>query len=215
MKEEEAKQRKRLPASERKALVWDAALRTFVEYGYHGAIIDTIAERADVTKPILYRHFPSKMDQLLAIVERSGAELRSSLIEPNNPFVDLRERIRHDVRAHFDFIERRELGYRLLIESNLQVSEEVSERIAAVRNNIKEIVAEGIYNNVDPAQVSRERAEVIAVMIVGMVESTAIHWINSGDMPREVYEDNLVQGIFGILAGLPPSESRRERLGGG
>jgi AcrR family transcriptional regulator len=214
MKEEEAKPRKRLPASERKELILDAALRTFVEYGYHGAIMDTIAERANVTKPILYRHFPSKMDLLQAILERSGDELRSSMIEPNSPFVDLQERIRHDVKTHFDFVERREMVYRLLIESDLYVSEEISDRIAAIRTGIKDIVAESIYNNVDPTQVSRDRAEVIAVMIVGMVESTAIHWINSGDMPREIYEDNLVRGIFGILAGLPPSDSRRERLQG-
>ena len=215
MKEEEAKPRKRLPASERKELILDAALRTFVEYGYHGAIMDTIAERADVTKPILYRHFSSKKELLLAIVERSGKELRNSMIEPDSPFIDLRERIHHDVKAHFNFVERREMGYRLIIEGNLHVSKEASDLIAGIRADIKDIVSESIYNNVDPDQVSREQAEVIAVMIVGMVESTAVHWINSGDMPREIYEDNLVQGIFGILAGLPPSESRRERLRGG
>ena len=214
MKEEEAKPRKRLPASERKELILDAALRPFVEYGYHGATMDTIAERADVTKPILYRHFPSKKELLLAILERSGKELRNSMIEPGSPFIDLKERIRHDVKAHLDYVERREMGYRLIIESKLQVSEEVSDRIAEIRNDIKDIIAESIYNNVDPDNVSRDRAEVIAVMIVGMVESTAIHWINSGDMSREVYEDNLVQGIFGILAGLPPSESREERMRG-
>jgi len=215
MKDEEAKPRKRLPASERKKLILDAALRTFVEYGYHGAIMDTIAERANVTKPILYRHFPSKKDLLQAIVERSGDELRSSMIEPNSPFVDLQDRIRHDVKAHFDFVERREMGYRLIIESNLQVSEEISYRIAEIRNDIKDLVAESIYNNVDPTQVSRDRAEVIAVMIVGMVESTAIHWINSGELSREIFEDSLVRGIFGILAGLPPSDSRIKRLPGG
>lgn len=213
--EEKTESKKRLPASQRKELILDAALRTFVESGYHGATMDTIAERANVTKPILYRHFPSKLDLLLAIVERAGDELRSSMIEPNSPFVDLRERIRHDVKAHFDFVERREMGYRLIIESNLQVSEEISDRIAALRNDIKDIVAESIYNNVDPTQVSRDQAEVIAVMIVGMVESTAIHWINSGELPRELYEETLVRGIFGILAGLPPSESRIKRLQGG
>jgi AcrR family transcriptional regulator len=214
MKEEEDKPRKRLPASERKELILDAALHTFVEYGYHGAIMDTIAERANVTKPILYRHFPSKMDLLLAIVERSGGELRKSMIDSSSTVDDLYERIRHDVKAHLDFVESSEMGYRLVIEGEFHVSKEISEIIVGTRNAIIDNVAASIINNVDPALVPPEKAEAIAVMIVGMVEFTAIHWINSQDKPRELYEENLVRGIFGILAGLPPSENRREKLEG-
>ena len=47
----------RLPASERRAALVDAALRTFAEGSYGGATTAEIARKAGVTEPILYRHF--------------------------------------------------------------------------------------------------------------------------------------------------------------
>ena len=46
---------KRLPALQRREVILDAAMRAFVEFGYHGAHMDVIAERSGVTKPILFK----------------------------------------------------------------------------------------------------------------------------------------------------------------
>lgn len=50
----------RLPRSARRAQLLEAAQAAFVESGYHAAAMDDIAERAGVSKPVLYQHFPGR-----------------------------------------------------------------------------------------------------------------------------------------------------------
>ena len=45
----------RLPRSARRTQLMQAAQSVFVEAGYHGAAMDEIAERAQVSKPVLYQ----------------------------------------------------------------------------------------------------------------------------------------------------------------
>src|ERR1700720_3780165 len=61
----------RLPRHERRRQLLDAALEVFVSQGYHAAAMDEIAERAGVSKPVLYQHFPSKLELYLALLDES------------------------------------------------------------------------------------------------------------------------------------------------
>ncbi|MGQ9475309.1 MAG: TetR/AcrR family transcriptional regulator [Actinomycetota bacterium] len=198
--------KKRLPAAERRKVILDAALETFAEFGYHGALMDTIAERAQVTKPILYRHFPSKLDLLLAIIDRAGENLRRSLLKPDTSEVNWINAIRSGVRSYFDFVERSESGFRLIYDTDLNVDKRSQERVTEIRSSIIELVKERISYYTDTDAVPPERIYITSVMIVGMVESTVIHWMNFRNLPREVYEENLVRGVANILAQLPPRQ---------
>ena len=59
----------RLPRDERRALLLSAALEIFTVAGYHSAAMDEIADRAHVSKPVLYQHFPSKLELYLAVLD--------------------------------------------------------------------------------------------------------------------------------------------------
>src|SRR6201986_621260 len=61
----------RLPRHERRRQLLDAALEVFVSQGYHAAAMDAIAERAGVSKPVLYQHFPGKLELYLALLDQS------------------------------------------------------------------------------------------------------------------------------------------------
>ena len=69
----------RLPASERRAAVVDAALRAFAEGSYAGATTAEIARAAGVSEPILYRHFECKRDLYFACLEEAWARLRTGI----------------------------------------------------------------------------------------------------------------------------------------
>ncbi len=66
---EKVDSRVRLPRDERRALLLNAALEVFTVSGYHAAAMDEIADRAGVSKPVLYQHFPSKLDLYLALLD--------------------------------------------------------------------------------------------------------------------------------------------------
>src|SRR5438445_13399728 len=65
----------RLPRHERRRQLLDAALEVFVSQGYHAAAMDEIAERAGVSKPVLYQHFPGKLELYLALLDESVGTL--------------------------------------------------------------------------------------------------------------------------------------------
>jgi AcrR family transcriptional regulator len=203
MTEAETTKKKRLPASERKKVILDAAQRTFVEYGYHGALMDTIAERAEVTKPILYRHFPSKLDLLLAILNRAGEELRDSLLRPDPVEMDWITASRYSIHAYFDFVVRSEKAFRLIYVTDLNVDRKASERITEIREGIIKIVADMIASYTDESIMPRRDIDILAIMLVGMVETTVIHWMNNKDVSHEIYEENLIRATDSILARLP------------
>jgi len=52
------------------------ALSSFLEFGYHGATMRTIAERANLSVPGLYHYYPSKQDMLVALLDLTMADLR-------------------------------------------------------------------------------------------------------------------------------------------
>ena len=59
----------RLPRVARRRQLLAAAQEVFVAQGYHGAAMDDIAERAGVSKPVLYQHFPGKLELYLALID--------------------------------------------------------------------------------------------------------------------------------------------------
>lgn len=57
-----------------RALVLDAARTVFLEQGYAGARLETIAEEAGFSKGVVYSQFAGKADLFLALLERRIAE---------------------------------------------------------------------------------------------------------------------------------------------
>ena len=55
----------------RKKLVLDCALDVFASYGFHGATIDQIAAKANLSKPNLLYYFKSKEDIYVTLLERT------------------------------------------------------------------------------------------------------------------------------------------------
>lgn len=74
-------------------LVLTAAIRCFVETGYHGATMRTIATEAGISVPGVYHHYPNKQSLLVAIFDLAAAELTahtlSAAAESPNPTIRL------------------------------------------------------------------------------------------------------------------------------
>src|SRR5437667_7425727 len=65
----------RLPKPARRRQLLAAAQEVFVAQGYHAAAMDEIAERAGVSKPVLYQHFPGKLELYLALLDEHAEAL--------------------------------------------------------------------------------------------------------------------------------------------
>ncbi|WP_265520775.1 TetR/AcrR family transcriptional regulator [Oerskovia flava] len=80
--------RVRMPRSQRRAQVLRLAEELFAEQGFHHISMDDIADRAGVSKPVLYRHFPSKLDLYLALVDLQAEHLVSTVRATLEPFLE-------------------------------------------------------------------------------------------------------------------------------
>src|SRR5450755_4617666 len=73
--------RQRVPASERRDALIDAAVHEFAQTGFHGTPVDRIARRVGVAQPYVFSLFGSKRDLFLAAVERGFAQITARLTE--------------------------------------------------------------------------------------------------------------------------------------
>src|SRR6266576_2408161 len=95
----------RLPKPARRRQLLGAAREVFVAQGYHAAAMDEIAERAGVSKPVLYQHFPGKLDLYLALLETHASELVSAIRVAMRGTTDNTVRVHNAVSAYFNFVD--------------------------------------------------------------------------------------------------------------
>ena len=108
----------RLPRSARRRQLLGAAQAEFVARGYHAAAMDDIAERAGVSKPVLYQHFPGKFELYLALLDEHVDALERAVRGALASTTDNRERVRASISTYFDFVTDESGGFRLIFESD-------------------------------------------------------------------------------------------------
>lgn len=172
----------RLPRSQRRAQLLDAARDVFVERGYHAAAMDEIAIRAGVSKPVLYQHFPSKLELYLALLDQSIDEFVDSVLTSLDSTHDNKRRVAAAMETFFEFVGGEGDTFRLLFENDLTSAEAVRERLDSLTRRCAEAISPVIAEDTG---LSDEEAELLAAGMVGMAQVAARFWLASdGSLPR-------------------------------
>ncbi|BBY65454.1 TetR/AcrR family transcriptional regulator [Mycolicibacterium helvum] len=191
----------RLPRDERRGQLLAAASEIFVDRGYHAAGMDEIADRAGVSKPVLYQHFSSKLELYLAVLNRHVENLVSGVRQALRTTTDNRQRLRAAVQAFFDFIEHDGQGYRLIFENDYITEPQVAVQVKVATESCTDAVFDLISRDsgLDP-----HRARMIAVGLVAISVDSARYWLNA-DRPvtKEAAVDGTVQFAWGGLSHVP------------
>ncbi len=107
----------RLPAAKRKEQLLDTAAQLFAVHGYSNATTSQIAKAAGVTEPIIYRHFPSKRDLFVALIERTGEQTISLWEHELRTAPDPAARLKRLIRANPMVTNRGRGVYRVIIQA--------------------------------------------------------------------------------------------------
>ena len=191
----------RLPRDERRGQLLVVASDVFVNHGYHAAAMDEIAERAGVSKPVLYQHFSSKLELYLAVLERHVDNLVSGVRQALRTTTDNRLRLRSAVQAFFDFIEHDGQGYRLIFENDYVTEPRVAAQVRVATEACTDAVFDLISRD---SGLEAHRARMIAVGLVGVSVDCARYWLGA-DRPisKEDAVEGTVQFAWGGLSHVP------------
>jgi AcrR family transcriptional regulator len=164
----------RLPRTARRAQLLAAAQDVFAANGYHAAAMDEIAERAGVSKPVLYQHFPGKLELYMALLETHVDELVRRVTDAMATTTDNKLRVRNAVGAFFDFVDGESQAFRLVFESDLRGEPVVQDAVERATEASVRVITATITADVG---LDEDRARLLAVGLVGISQVAARSWL--------------------------------------
>ncbi|QGQ18788.1 TetR family transcriptional regulator [Cellulomonas sp. JZ18] len=198
----------RMSRTDRRRQLLDVARDLFASEGFHHVSMDDIADRAEVSKPVLYRHFPSKLDLYLAVVDAQGADLLAAVERAVAPIEAGpvvrgagRDVVAAIVQAYLAFVQVAGESSTLLFESDVthdaQVRTRVQHATAETTRRIAEVLAQ--VTGRGPAD-----ADVLAAALVATAQGAATYWLRhrpESDTGRvvDLVSDLAWRGVAGLV----------------
>lgn len=191
----------RLPRPARRRQLLGAARDVFVAQGYHAAAMDEIAERAGVSKPVLYQHFPGKLELYLALLDESVDELNRIVSDALSSSTDNKQRVPATFGAFFDFVGGSGEAFRLVFESDLSNEPAVRDRLGHAMQDCADMVSQFIHED---AGIGEEEAHLLGMALVGMAQVSARYWLSTDRaIPKEEAEQLLARLAWRGISGWP------------
>jgi len=194
----------RLPRTARRAQLLGAAQEVFVANGYHATAMDEIAERAGVSKPVLYQHFPGKLELYRALLDQHTGGLVDAVRAALAGTDDNKQRVAASIEAYFAFVDAEGGAFRLVFESDLTSDDAVRATVERGTRECAEAIAEVIREDTGlPAA----DAEMLGAALVGLAQTTARYWLLAGgSMDRDHAARLAAQLAWRGLGGFPKAE---------
>jgi AcrR family transcriptional regulator len=201
----------RLPRDQRRIQLLDAASEVFASKGYHAAAMDDIADAAGVSKPVLYQHFPSKLDLYLALLDHSCDRLVEVVEEALASTDENADRVIATVAAFYEFVSSEGSDFRFVFESDLTSDDAVQRRLSRVNAEISDAIAEVIAED---TSLPTQQAKLLAVCLVGIAQVSARYWISGGTSAITLDEaKHLVSNLaWRGISGFPLTEHERRTI---
>ena len=161
----------------------------FAERGYEGASIEEIAQRAQVSKPVVYEHFGGKEGLYAVVVDREMTILMSMVTESLTRNRS-RVRVERAALALLTYVEERTDGFRILVRDSPMAAEEGT--YSSLLNEAMRQVGQLLTGDFSRRGLNPELAPLYAQALVGMVATTATWWLDERTPSKEVVAAHLV-----------------------
>jgi len=194
--------RARMTGSERRQQLIEIAKSLFAERGYDGTSIEEVAQRANVSKPVVYEHFGGKEGLYAVVVDREMSALldgiTSSLTENRS-----RVRVERVALALLTYVEEHTDGFRILIRDSPAAI--TSGTYATLLNDAVDQVSSILADDFSRRGLDPELAPLYAQALVGSVSMTAQWWLDVRQPKKEVVAAHVVNLAWNGLTHLEPN----------
>src|SRR5207249_9132907 len=110
--------RQRLAASARRAQLGEVGRMVFAQHGYEATSVEEIAERAGISKPVVYEHFGGKEGLYAVVVDREIRHLLEAITASLSTEARPRVMLEQAALALLDYIETSTDGFRILVRDS-------------------------------------------------------------------------------------------------
>lgn len=160
---------RRLSADKRREQLLDKAAQLFARRGYARATTSELARAAGVTEPIIYRHFKSKRDLYVALIERTAARTLEHWQERLSDAADPADRLRRLLAENPMVSPASREPYRVLLQAITEVDDEAIRAAVSVHfQNLHRFLA-------DEIRAAQEHRRVAARFSPELIAWTLIH----------------------------------------
>jgi AcrR family transcriptional regulator len=188
-----------MTGTQRREQLVEIARGLFAERGYDATSIEEIAQRAQVSKPVVYEHFGGKEGIHAVVVDREMAILlqmiTSSLTNNRSRF-----RVEGVVLALLTYVEERTDGFRILVRDQRPGGGEGT--YSSLLNDAVGQVGYILAGDFSRRGLDAELAPLYAQALVGMVANTATWWLDERAPSKEVVAAHLVNLCWNGLTNL-------------
>ncbi|MDA0250477.1 MAG: TetR/AcrR family transcriptional regulator [Actinomycetota bacterium] len=188
-----------MTGSERRHQLINIARTLFAERGYESTSVEEVAQRAGVSKPVVYEHFGGKEGLYAVVVDREMSALLDGITSSltNNRY---RPRVETVVLALLTYVEERTDGFRLLLrDSPAAIS---SGTYSSLINDAVSQVSSILAGDFSRRGLDPDLAPLYAQALVGSVTMTAQWWLDAREPKKEVVAAHLVNMMWNGLINL-------------
>jgi AcrR family transcriptional regulator len=165
--------RTRLSGNERRAQLIDVGRAVFAKRGYEGASMEEIADRAKVSKPIVYEHFGGKEGIYAVIVDREMDYVVRRIVEAIAAGTP-RERVEQASLAFLNYVKDHPDGFAVLSQDSPLSA--TRGRLSSLLNDLAERVGDIFATTFKQAGYDPKAAPIYAHALVGMVTFVGKWW---------------------------------------
>lgn len=174
---------------ERREQLVSVGRELFAEKGFEAVTVEEIAAEAKVSKPVVYEHFGGKEGLYAVVVDREMSDLLTRINDALTPG-DPKHLLQSVVLAWLDYIQSETQGFRVLVRDSAPGVAQGS--FASLLRDVAERVAGRLAEEFDKRDFNPKLADMYAQMLVGMVSSTGVWWVDVQKPKRDELAAHLV-----------------------
>ena len=197
-----------MTGAERREQLLGIARTAFAEKGYEATSIEEIAERAGVTRPVVYEHFGGKEGIHAVVVDREVTRLSELLAAALREGGSSRRAAELAATAFLGFIEEESDGFRILIRDAPTGS---GRSLASVLSDVAARTEALLASAFEQRGFDPMIAPMYAQMLVGAVAQVGEWWLEVGEPPRDVVAAHIINLMWNGLSAMESEPEVRDR----
>jgi AcrR family transcriptional regulator len=195
----EVVERARLARADRRGALLDAALALIAVGDLEALSMDAVAERAGVSRPLVYKHFANRSELLAAVYQRESVLLHTELAAAVTAADSVAEMFRALIRGALRAEADRGAAFAALRAGGLRTRERRQEQRRRDRTTLRYFAANALRD----FGLDEPRARIGVAILLGAIETVLAQWRRHPTAEQaQLLEDTYVALVVGGLGEL-------------